>query len=120
MTPSMRTWATNPRVLILAVAALELSGYPMTRYGGPGGGTAFVWAMVSTYLLWRIWRHGQTAWTVLIALAAGTLLVNALVIAGLSGDGGQPTWWLPIRTAADILEPAILLSPPVRRWVSHT
>ena len=117
MTPSVRTWVTNPRVLILAVAALDLSVYPMTRYGSSGG-TALMWAMVSTYLLWRIWRHGQTAWTVLLALAAGTLVLNALVIAGFAHDG-QPTWWLPIRTAADILEPAILLSPPVRRWVSH-
>jgi hypothetical protein len=33
-------------------------------------------------------------------------------------DSSLPGWWILITGAADILALAILLSPPIRRWVA--
>jgi hypothetical protein len=33
---------------------------------------------------------------------------------------GLPGWWILITGAADILALAILLSPPIRRWVAKS
>ncbi len=53
----------------------------------------------------------------MVALTAATLIFYALSIAGVIHTG-LPGWWISITSAADIAALAILLSPPVRRWVA--
>lgn len=107
-----------PRVLILATAALVLTNIPLTRYRS-GGQPDFVWTSLGVMLtLWQIWRHGRLAWAVLTAATAVALLLYGLSIAGVINTG-LPGWWIPVTGAADILALAILLSPPIRRWVAR-
>jgi len=114
-------WAARvavPRVLILAAAALVLTNIPMARYGSDGN-PDFVWSSLGVLLLlWRIWDHGRFAWATLIVATAVTLLLYGLSIAAVINTG-LPRWWIPISVAADILALAILLSPPIRRWVAR-
>jgi hypothetical protein len=106
-----------PRVLILAAAALVLTNMPLARYRS-GGQPDFVWSSAGVLLaLWQIWRHGRLAWAFLTVATAVALLLYGLSIAGVINTG-LPGWWIPITSAADILALAILLSPPIRRWVA--
>jgi hypothetical protein len=116
--PSRRvTRVGDPRVLILTVAALVLTDIPLARHGNdwqPG----YVWAALSVMLaLWQLWRHGRLSWAALAAATAFTLLLYGLSIAGVI-NLGLLTWWIPITSVANILALAILLSPPIRRWVA--
>lgn len=106
-----------PRVLILAVAALVLTNIPLTRYRS-GGHPDYIWSSLAVLLaLWQIWRHGRFAWAALTVATALTLLLYGLAIAAVINTG-LPGWWIPITSTADILALAILLSPPIRRWVA--
>jgi hypothetical protein len=108
--------SSGPRVLILATAALVLTNIPLARYGN--GQPNYVWPSVSVLVtLWQIWRHGRLAWAFLTVATAVTLLLYGLSIAGVIRTG-LPGWWIPITGAANILALAILLSPPIRRWVA--
>ena len=51
------------------------------------------------------------------AAPAVALVLYALSIAGVIHTG-LPGCWLPITGVADIAALAILLSPPIRRWVA--
>jgi hypothetical protein len=101
---------TAPQGLILAVAVLVLTNIPF-RYG-------WVWPTVATLLaLWELWRHSRLAWAALTAVTALTLVQYGLTAAGVISTS-LPRWWIPVPGAADIAALAILLSPPVRRWVA--
>jgi hypothetical protein len=107
-----------PRVLILAAAALMLTNIPLTRYGS-GGQPDYVWSSVGVLLaVWQIWDHGRLAWAALTVATAVALLFYVLFIAGVINTG-LPGWRIPVTGAADILALAILLSPPIRRWVAR-
>ena len=107
----------GPRVLILTVAALVLTNIPLARYRS-GGHPDYVWPSLAVLLmLWQFWRHGRSAWAVLTVATAVTLLLYGLSIAGVI-NLGLPGWWIPITSVANILALAILLSPPIRRWVA--
>jgi hypothetical protein len=69
-------------------------------------------------LLWQLWQQERFAWAVLIVATAATPLLYGLSIAGVINTG-LPRWCIPISVAADILALAILLSPPIRRWVAR-
>jgi hypothetical protein len=116
--PSRRvTRVGDPRVLILTVAALVLTNIPLARYRS-GGQPDYVWPSLSVLLtLWQFWRHGRISWAALTVATAVTLLLYGLSIAGVI-NLGLPGWWIPIASAANILALAILLSPPIRRWVA--
>jgi hypothetical protein len=108
---------TSPRVLILAAAALVLTGIPLTRYGN-GGHPDYFWSSLGVLLaVWQLWDHRRLAWAALTAATTATLLLYGLSIAGVISTG-LPGWWIPITAAAGFLALAILLSPPIRRWVT--
>jgi hypothetical protein len=113
-------WAAlvaSPRVLILAAAALLLTNIPFT-VSGSGGRPDYFWSSLAVLLaLWQVWRHRRLAWVLSIAITAVNLVFYGLSIAGVINTG-LPGWWMPIAGAADILALAILLSPPIRRWVA--
>ena len=107
---------TSPRVLILAAAALELTNIPLTRYTS-GSQPAYFWSSLTLLLaVWQLWDHRWLAWASLTAATAAALLMYGLSAAGVINTG-LPGWWILIG-AADILALAILLSPPIRRWVA--
>jgi hypothetical protein len=107
-----------PQVLILATAALVLTNIPLTGYRS-GGQPDYVWSSLGVLLaLWQIWRHGRLAWAALTAATAAALLFYGLSVAGVINTG-LPGWWIPVTGAADIAALVILLSPPVRRWVTR-
>jgi len=112
-------WAarvTSPRVLILAAAALLLTNIPLARYRS-GGQPGYFWPSLGGLLaVWQLWDHRRLAWAGLTAATAATLLIYGLSVAGAI-NAVLPGWWIPIG-AADILALAILLSPPIRRWVA--
>ena len=109
-------WVASPRVLIIAVAALELTNVPVSGYGN-GGHPNFFWPTVSTLGgIWLIWRRQRFTWAILIAATAVVLIFYALSLAGVIHTG-LPGWWISSTGAADIAALAILLSPPVRAWV---
>lgn len=111
------TQVTSPRVLILAAAALVLTNVPLTRYGN-GGHQDYFWSSLGVLLaVWQLWDHRRLAWAALTAATTATLLLYGLSVAGVLNTG-LPGWWIPITGAADILALAILLSPPIRRWVT--
>jgi hypothetical protein len=104
-------------VLILAAAALLLTNIPLTRYRS-GGQPDYFWSSLSLLLtVWQLWDHRRLAWAALTAVTAATLLLYGLSVARVINTG-LPGWWIPITGAADILALAILLSPPIRRWVA--
>jgi len=112
----------DPRVLILATAALMLTNMPLAWYGKPwfgsGGPPSYFWSSLGVVLiLWRFWRHGRLAWACLTISTAAALVQYGLSVAGVIGTG-LPGWWIPITGVADILALAILISPPIRRWVA--
>ena len=113
-------WAarvTGPRALILAAAALVLTNIPLTRYRS-GGQPGYFWSSLSVLLaVWQLWDHRRLAWAALTAVTAVALPIYGLSVAGVINTG-LPGWWIPITGAADILALAILLSPPIRRWVA--
>ena len=107
---------TSPRVLILAAAALELTNIPLTRYTSGGPPDYFLGPLSLLMVVGQIWDHRRLAWAALTAGTAAALLLYGLSAAGVINTG-MPGWWIPIG-AADILALAILLSPPIRRWVA--
>jgi hypothetical protein len=113
-------WAarvTSPRMLILAAAALALTNIPLTPYRS-GGQPDYFWPSLSVLLaVWQLWNHRRLAWAALTAATAAALLFCGLSIARVI-NAGLPGWWIPITGAADFLALAILLSPPIRRWVA--
>jgi hypothetical protein len=111
------TRGTSPRALILAAAALLLTNIPLTRYRS-GGQADYLWSSLSLLLpTWQLWDRRRLAWAALTVATAATLLVYGLSVAGVINTG-LPGWWIPVTGAADILALAILLSPPIRRWVA--
>jgi hypothetical protein len=108
---------TGPRVLILAAAALVLTNIPLTRYRSVGQPDYF-WSSLSVLLaVWQVWDHRRLAWAALTAATAAALLCCGLSVARVINTA-LPGWWIPITGTADILALAILLSPPIRRWVA--
>ena len=116
--PSGRAaWVTSPRVLILAAAALLLTNIPLTRHRS-GGQPDYLWPSLSLLLtVWQLWDQRRLAWAALTAATAATLPFYGLSVARVINTG-LPGWWIPITGAADILALAILLSPPIRRWIA--
>jgi hypothetical protein len=107
----------SPRVLIPAAAALLLTNVPFTL-SGSGSQPDYFWSSLGVLLaLWQLWRHQRLAWALSIAVTAVNLVFYGLSIAGVINTG-LPRWWIPIASTADILALAILLSPPIRRWVA--
>jgi hypothetical protein len=116
-----RGWAgfvTSPRVLILATAALVLTNIPLTRYRS-GSQPDYVWPSLGVLLtVWQLWGHRRPAWVVLTAATATALPIYGLSVTGVI-NYVLPGWWMLITGAADLLALAILLSPPIRRWVAN-
>ena len=114
--PCVPRWVASPRVLIIAVAVLELTNVPLNGYGN-GGHPTFLGPTVSTLTgIWLIWRRQRYVWAIAIAVTAVALILYALSIAGVIHTG-LPGWWISVTGVADIAALAILLSPPVRAWV---
>lgn len=113
-------WAgrvTSPRVLILATAALWLTNIPLTRYRSGGQADYFMESLSLLLAVWQLWDHRRLAWAALTAATAAAPLFYGLSAARVINTF-LPGWWIPITSAADILALAILLSPPIRRWVA--
>jgi hypothetical protein len=108
---------TSPRVLILAAAALLLANIPLTRYRSGGQPDYFLSSLSLLLTVWQLWDHRRLAWAALTAATVAALLYYGLSAARVINTG-LPGWWIPITGAADILALAILLSPPIRRWVA--
>jgi hypothetical protein len=108
---------TGPRVLILAAAALLLTNIPLTRYRSGGQPAYFPSSLSLLLAVWQLWDHRRLAWAALTAATAAALPFCGLSIAKVINTG-LPGWWIPITGTADILALAILLSPPIRRWVA--
>jgi len=116
--PGWAAFVTSPRVLILATAALVLTNIPLTRYRG-GGQPDYVWSSLGVLLtVWQLWGHRRLAWAALTAATAAALPIYGLSVASVI-NYVLPGWWMLITGAADVLALAILLSPPIRRWVAN-
>lgn len=113
-------WAarvTSPRALILAVAALLLANIPLTRYRS-GDQADYLWSSLAVLsMVWQLWDHRRFAWAFLAVAAAAALPLYGLSVARVITNV-MPGWWMLITGPADILALAILLSPPIRRWVA--
>lgn len=123
---SGRTWAasgraalvTSPRVQIVAAAVLVLTNVPLTRYGS-GGQPDYLWSSLAVAVaVWQLWDHRRLAWIVLTAATAVALPLYVLSAAGVTSYV-RPGWWMLVTGAANILALALLLSPPIRRWIAQ-
>ncbi len=109
---------TSPRALILATAALLLINIPLTRYRG-GDQPDYFWLSLAVLLaVWQLWDHRRFAWVALTAATAAAFPLYGLSVAGVINNV-PPGWWMLITGPADLLALAILLSPPIRRWVAR-
>ncbi|HEY7324175.1 MAG TPA: hypothetical protein VH520_05055 [Streptosporangiaceae bacterium] len=113
-------WAarvTSPRALIFATTALVLTNIPLTRYRS-GDQPDYFWPSLSVLLMmWQLWGHRRGAWALLTAATAAALPMYGLSVAGVINTI-LPGWWMVITGSANVLALAILLSPPIRRWVA--
>jgi hypothetical protein len=112
-------WAarvTSPRALILATAALLLTN-ALTRYRS-GDQTDYFWSSLAVLAtVWQLWDRRRFAWVIMTTATAAALPLYALSVAGAI-NYLLPAWWMLVSGPADILALAILLSPPIRRWVA--
>jgi hypothetical protein len=79
----------------------------------PPLGAQLLWLALDTWLAWRVWHGGRTAWGVLVALSAVALITILL---------GAVWPWGPYLTGLVLLlavQTLLLLSPPVRHHVRH-
>ncbi|MEZ0109287.1 hypothetical protein ABH920_003297 [Catenulispora sp. EB89] len=110
--PHRPTWP------ILGIAALEAVQYMSTAYPSSLNATVVLWALLSGYLVWRIWRGGEVAWNVLLALVSVVAVLDGLAIFNVvhTGQSNQWAFWHLVLVAAEL---GLLLMPRVRRWVEQ-
>lgn len=106
----------RPTRVFVGITVLEACAYLGTDYPHGSAGYAGAWAVVSGLAIWRLWRGGSSAWTVLIALNTCALILCALAVAGVVSTE-QGNVWLALRSAAVVAELALLLHPSVRKYV---
>ena len=109
-------WMPRPNRVLVGIAVLQAIAYLTAGYPHGVGGGVGVWVVVSGVLIWRLWRGGETAWVVLIALNTCVLILCALELAGL-GNAGQSSVRLALRFMETAGEFALLLHPSVMRYV---
>jgi predicted benzoate:H+ symporter BenE len=106
----------RPVGLIAGIAALELLTFVLADFSTAGGLSAAVpWMVLDFFLLRKIWRGSSTAWTVLVVLDIGVIVLCALTLFehNLHVDGG------PLVVVRLVLEIALLVAPGMRRWVAQ-
>lgn len=103
----------TPR-LVWVAAALEAALALASTDGRSGYG--FLWLVVGLALMYRIGRRGSTAWTVLVLFDVICLGLYLSYLGPL--EANQPTWWYVVAPALLLAQLGVLLSTPVRRWVS--
>lgn len=92
--------------LAATLAAIALSTTPQDQ--GKGG-----WVALTLFLYWRIWRGGPIARRIELCFA----IFGACLFASASYSGGAVSWgWL--QGLFYVVEGALLLAPPVRRFVA--
>jgi len=113
----VQIWRSRTGQLLTAFVLLDVVIVTYTRTIGASPkwhqplGAELLWLALDTWLAWRVWQRGRTAWGVLVALSALPLLTILLVAA----------WpWGPYLTGLVLLlavQTLLLLSSPVRRHV---
>jgi hypothetical protein len=113
-------WRSNPGLLLLLFAALDLLGSLWNLPTSAGAWTAlaiqFFWLAVAFALLWCIWRRSRIAWTVLLSL---TLLSFAFgIFSAFAIHMGLPwSLYLLALLVPTMVQAALLMSPAVRGHV---
>lgn len=108
--------ASRPVGLLAGIAALEVLTYSLPDYTAVGSlGAEVPWMLLDAYLLRKIWRGSSGAWSVLVALNIGVIVLAAwtLFARNIHMDGG------PLMVVRVVLELALLTAPRLRRWVSQ-
>jgi hypothetical protein len=112
--PMIRLWRDQAGVLLIAFIALDVLIFTATRTVGASLNAAqpvtgqLIGLALDALLVWRIWRGGRVAWTVLLILTAGLLLL--VVMAAAWPWSGE----LVVMLAVLASQTVILLSPAVR------
>jgi len=110
-------WRSRAGLLLVAFVLLDavIVIYTRTIGASPNShqplGVQLLWFAVDSWLAWRVWHRGRTAWGVLVALSAVALL--AILVAAVWPWGPYLTG-LVLLLAVQIL---LLLSSPVRRHI---
>jgi hypothetical protein len=108
--------AARPVGLIAGIAALEALTFLLTGYSKADGlGAAVPWMVLDFYLLRKIWRGSSNAWSLLVVLDVGVIVLCVLTLFehNLHVDGG------PLVVVRVALELALLVAPGMRRWVAR-
>lgn len=106
----MVTTHTRPTLILVAITVLELSDY--ATISAPERAQATAWLILSAILLWRLWRGGLIAWSLLVGFLCATLLVANTHVLHSTLKGTSLLWW----TTISVAELLLLLMPQVRRW----
>jgi hypothetical protein len=105
--------------LLVAWLLLDLALLVFTQTAGAHYNPAsladqrIVWTAIDAFLVWRVWRGGRVAWTVLLVICVAPL---ALMVLGAIGPWSAYESGLLAFGLAQIL---ILLTPAVRHHVSR-
>jgi hypothetical protein len=110
----IRLWREQTRMLLIAFIALDALILAATRTAGAGLNAGqpiageLIGFAIDGLLVWRIWRRGRVAWTVLLIFTAGLLLLAFL--------GAARPWSAELIAMLAILgaQTIILLSPAIR------
>jgi hypothetical protein len=110
-------WRSRAGLLLAAFVLLDgvIVTYTRTIGASPNShqplAAQLLWFALDTWLAWRVWHRGRTAWGVLVALSGLTLLTILL---------GAVWPWGPYLTGLVLLlavQTSLLLSSPVRRHI---
>lgn len=103
----------RPTALILAAVTLEVLSLLLAQYPSDQRGARVFWIAVSLLLYLFVWRGGLWSWRTMVVLSAiGLAFLGAATLAMPFVPG------VPMRAVAYAGELALLLQPPVRRWVA--
>jgi hypothetical protein len=113
----VRRWRGQAGWLLLAFMVLDGLTLAYTRTAGASLNTGqpmgeqLIWLALDAFLVWRIWRRGSIAWTVLLILTASQLI---LILVGAIWP--YPPYLVGL-LAVIAAQAALLLSPAVRGHV---
>ena len=114
-TQSMNEPKPRPTWILVGIGTLEVLMYSFTKYSSSLTGTVVLWAALSFFLLWRIWRGSSRAWLALVALNVSSAVLVVLALFDVI-QTGQSGLWLFYRALIVVAQMVLLASSRMRRW----